>query len=75
MRQSLDEWAATPAPRKDILTRLDREASKMSGCDKELLFSFMDESVLNMRDNRAYLYPAGERPPALSTLRRVFLME
>ena len=43
MRQSLDEWAATPAPRKDILTRLDREASRLAGCDKELLFSFMSD--------------------------------
>jgi DNA repair photolyase len=43
MRQSLEEWAADPAPRKDILEKLDREASRLAGCDKELLFSFMSD--------------------------------
>ena len=43
MRKSLDDWSSNPQPRKDILKQLDREAAKLAGCEKELLFCFMSD--------------------------------
>lgn len=43
MRKTLDDWAANPKPRTDILKQLEREAKKLAFCDKELLFSFMSD--------------------------------
>jgi len=43
MRKSLDVWSAHPKARTNIIKQVDREASKMRGCDKELLLSFMSD--------------------------------
>lgn len=43
MRKSLDEWAAMPKARTNIIRQVEREAVKMAGCDKELLLSFMSD--------------------------------
>lgn len=42
-RSSLEEWSSKTTPRKDILRLLAKEASKMPGCQKEVLFSFMTD--------------------------------
>jgi DNA repair photolyase len=42
-RMSLEEWAAHPKARTDILKQVAREARKMSGCEKEVLLSFMSD--------------------------------
>lgn len=43
MRKSLDEWSANPKARTNIIQQVRREASKMYGCEKELLLSFMSD--------------------------------
>ena len=54
MWKSLDEWAAKPGPRKDVVRLFKREAEKMAGDKREILFSFMcdpfqnDESAMIM---------------------------
>ncbi|MCP4178058.1 MAG: hypothetical protein GY756_09845 [bacterium] len=43
MRKNLEDWAENSHARKNIITQLEKEASKMQGTEKELLFSFMSD--------------------------------
>jgi len=47
LRKSLDEWSAVPGPRKDIVRQFEREARKMVGDKREILFSFMCDPFQN----------------------------
>lgn len=42
-RKTLKEWSASPTPRVDILRQLDKEAAKMAGDKREIMFSFMSD--------------------------------
>lgn len=53
MRKSLDDWAAYPKARTNILKQLEHNARKLAGCDKELLISFMSDPYQD--DEAAYL--------------------
>ena len=53
MRKSLEEWSGNPHPRSRIIQQLENEAKKMTGCEKELLFSFMSDPYQN--EESAYI--------------------
>ena len=41
--KTLEEWSANPQPRKDILKKLGKEAIKLQGDEREILFCFMSD--------------------------------
>jgi DNA repair photolyase len=43
LRKSLEQWAENPKPRTNILKQLEKEAQKISGETRHLLFSFMSD--------------------------------
>ena len=43
LHQTLAAWSGNPRPRENILQLLDKEAAKMPGCSKEILFCFMSD--------------------------------
>lgn len=53
MRKSLDDWAAMPKARTNIIKQVENEAKKMAGCEKELLLSFMSDPYQD--DEAAFL--------------------
>lgn len=46
-RQQLADWSKDPAPRADILRKLEKEAAKMRGDQREILFSFMADPYMS----------------------------
>lgn len=53
LRKSLDEWAANPKARTNIIKQVEHDARKLAGCDKELLLSFMSDPYQD--EESAYL--------------------
>lgn len=43
VRKKIDEWAARPTPRADILRLLEKDAEKLQGDSREILLSFMSD--------------------------------
>ena len=43
MHKTLEQWSSDPQPKKDIIKKLEKEAAKIAGCEKEILFCFMSD--------------------------------